>query len=69
MSISEICIRRPVFTWVLVGIPVVMGAVAYFDLGVDLFPKVDFPVVSITTDRLRDVMKRLGISWDTPPEK
>ena len=48
MSISEICIRRPVFTWVLVAMPVVMGAVAYFDLGVDLFPKVDFPVVSVT---------------------
>ena len=48
MSLSEICIRRPVFTWVLVAIPVVMGAVSYFDLGVDLFPKVDFPVVSVT---------------------
>lgn len=48
MNISEICIRRPVFTWVLVAIPVVMGAVAYFELGVDLFPKVDFPVVSVT---------------------
>jgi HAE1 family hydrophobic/amphiphilic exporter-1 len=48
VSLSEICIRRPVFTWVLVAIPVVMGAVSYFDLGVDLFPKVDFPVVSVT---------------------
>jgi len=48
VNISEICIRRPVFTWVLVTIPVVMGAVAYFELGVDLFPKVDFPVVSVT---------------------
>ncbi len=48
MNISEICIRRPVFTWVLVGIPVVLGIVAYFELGVDLFPKVDFPVVSIS---------------------
>ena len=54
MSISEICIRRPVFTWVLVAIPVVMGLVSYFDLGVDLFPKVDFPVVSVTAN-LRDV--------------
>ena len=45
MTISEICIRRPIFTWVLVAIPVVLGGVAYFGLGVDLFPKVDFPVV------------------------
>jgi HAE1 family hydrophobic/amphiphilic exporter-1 len=48
MNISDICIRRPVFTWVLVAIPVVLGLVAYLSLGVDLFPKVDFPVVSIT---------------------
>ncbi len=47
MSVSDICIRRPVFTWVLMAIPVVLGIVAYFELGVDLFPKVDFPVVSI----------------------
>jgi HAE1 family hydrophobic/amphiphilic exporter-1 len=50
MTISEICIRRPVFTWVLVSIPVVMGLVSYFRLGVDLFPKVDFPVVSVTAN-------------------
>ncbi|MGD9724123.1 MAG: efflux RND transporter permease subunit [Pirellulales bacterium] len=50
MNISEICIRRPVFTWVLVGIPVVMGAVSYFELSVDLFPKVDFPVVSVSAN-------------------
>ena len=48
MNLSEICIRRPVFTWVLVSIPVVLGAVSYFELGVDLFPKVDFPVLSVT---------------------
>ncbi len=47
MNLPELCIRRPVFTWVLVSIPVVMGIVSYFDLGVDLFPKVDFPVVAI----------------------
>lgn len=50
MSISEICIPRPVFTWVLAAIPVVMGLVSYLELGVDLFPKVDFPVVSITAN-------------------
>ncbi len=49
MTISDICIRRPVFTWVLVAIPVVMGIVSYGRLGVDLFPDVDFPVCTITT--------------------
>jgi HAE1 family hydrophobic/amphiphilic exporter-1 len=50
VSISEICIRRPIFTWVLVSAPVVLGLVSYFKLGVDLFPKVDFPVVSVTAN-------------------
>jgi HAE1 family hydrophobic/amphiphilic exporter-1 len=50
MTISDICIRRPVFTWVLAAIPFVLGAVSYFELGVDLFPKVDFPVVSVTAN-------------------
>jgi len=49
MSISDVCIKRPVFTWVLVAIPVVMGLVAYGSLGVDLFPDVDFPVCTVTT--------------------
>ena len=49
MNISEICIRRPVFTWVLVAMPVVLGMVSYGRLGVDLFPNVDFPVCSVTT--------------------
>lgn len=48
MNISEICIRRPVFTWVLVSIPVVLGLVSYFSLGVDLFPKVDLSAVTIS---------------------
>src|SRR5580692_2200178 len=48
MTISEVCIRRPVFTWVLVSVPVVLGIVSYVLLGVDLFPKADIPVVSVT---------------------
>jgi HAE1 family hydrophobic/amphiphilic exporter-1 len=49
MTISEICIKRPVFTWVLVAIPVVLGLASYARLGVDLFPNVDFPVCTVTT--------------------
>src|SRR3954453_14753606 len=49
MTVSEVCIRRPVFTWVLVAIPVVMGIASYGRLGVDLFPDVDFPVCTVTT--------------------
>src|SRR5436309_10952857 len=49
MTISDICIRRPVFTWVLVAIPVVLGIASYGRLGVDQFPNVDFPVCTVTT--------------------
>src|SRR5689334_22806107 len=49
MNISEICIRRPIFTWVLVAIPAVLGLASYDRLGVDLFPSVDFPVCAVTT--------------------
>jgi HAE1 family hydrophobic/amphiphilic exporter-1 len=49
MAIWDICIRRPVFTLVLVLAPIVLGAAAYARLGVDLFPNVDLPIVSVTT--------------------
>src|SRR3954451_2471729 len=49
MTISDICIKRPVFTWVLVALPVVLGVVSYGSLGVDLFPNVDFPVCTVST--------------------
>ena len=49
MTISDVCIKRPVFTWVLVALPVVLGLVSYDRLGVDLFPNVDFPVCTVTT--------------------
>ena len=50
MHISELCIRRPIFTWVLVSAPVVLGLASYFRLGVDLFPKIDFPVLTINAN-------------------
>ena len=49
MSIWEICIRRPVFTVMLVSAPIVLGLASYTRLGVDLFPNVDLPIVSVTT--------------------
>lgn len=49
MTIWDICIRRPVFTVVLVLAPIVLGTAAYTRLGVDLFPNVDLPIVSVTT--------------------
>src|SRR5882724_2041706 len=49
MSISELCIRRPVFATVLSLIILLIGVVAYGRLTVREYPKVDEPIVSVTT--------------------
>jgi hydrophobic/amphiphilic exporter-1 (mainly G- bacteria), HAE1 family len=49
MAIWDLCIKRPVFTVMLVSAPLVLGLVAYRTLGVDLFPNVELPVVVVTT--------------------
>jgi len=48
MKISDFCIRRPVFTLMLILALVVFGVTSYCSLGVSLFPDVDFPVVTVT---------------------
>ncbi len=48
-KLAELCVRRPVFTWVLVLSLVVVGLFAYGRLGVDRFPKIDLPFVTIST--------------------
>jgi HAE1 family hydrophobic/amphiphilic exporter-1 len=48
-KLAEICIRRPVFAAMLILALVVMGSVAYSSLGVDRFPSVDIPTVSVRT--------------------
>ncbi len=47
--LAAICVRRPVFTWVLVLSLVVVGGASFFTLGVDRFPKIDFPMVVVST--------------------
>ena len=46
--LAEICVRRPVFATVIILALVVVGYFGYTKLGVDRFPKVDFPTVTIT---------------------
>ena len=49
MWISDTSIKRPVLAAMFILALVVLGLVSYPAIGVDLFPKVDFPIVSITT--------------------
>ena len=41
MRLSEICVNRPVFAFMLIMFVVVLGVFSFFDLGVDLFPRTD----------------------------
>ncbi len=41
MRLSEICVKRPVFAFMLILFIVVLGIFSFVDLGVDLFPRSD----------------------------
>ena len=49
-KLAEICIRRPVFATMIVLSLVVVGAAGFFKLGVDRFPSVDLPTISVRTN-------------------
>jgi hydrophobic/amphiphilic exporter-1 (mainly G- bacteria), HAE1 family len=51
MTISELCIKRPVFTTMLVMLPIVLGVFALSNLGLDLMPNVEFPIITVQTNR------------------
>ncbi len=46
--LAEICVKRPVFATMLVLSLVVVGLFSFVSLGVDLFPKIDFPTITVT---------------------
>ena len=47
--LANISVRRPIFATVMIAVFLVVGVVGYLSLGVDKFPKVDFPLVTIVT--------------------
>src|SRR5215213_2813029 len=47
--LAALCVERPVFAWVLVLSLSVVGLFAFGRLGVDRFPNVDIPTISVTT--------------------
>jgi len=49
MLISRVAIRRPILTAMAVLAVIVFGLVSFRELGVDLLPKVEFPVVTVVT--------------------
>ena len=47
--LAELCVKRPIFASVLSLVILVVGGAFYTQLGVDQFPKIDFPAVTIVT--------------------
>ncbi|MCA9639505.1 MAG: efflux RND transporter permease subunit [Polyangiaceae bacterium] len=48
MNLAEVSIRRPVFAAMLIMALMVFGLISYNKVGVDLYPEVDFPVITVT---------------------
>ncbi len=49
MNLSDISIRRHVFAYMLSAVLVLFGIISYKDIGVDRYPTVEFPMISVTT--------------------
>ncbi len=48
-KLAELCVRRPVLATMLVAALTVVGGCCFFLLGVDRYPRIETPVVSVTT--------------------
>ena len=48
MTLSDVSIQRPILTWMMMLALIVFGLLGYNRLGVDQFPNMDFPVLSVT---------------------
>ncbi len=47
MKLTELCVRKPVFAWMLMTGTIVFGLVAVTRIGISQFPDVDFPTISV----------------------
>ncbi|GMU58667.1 MAG: acriflavin resistance protein [Myxococcaceae bacterium] len=71
--LAEVCVKRPVFATVLSLVILVVGGVFYKQLGVDQFPKIDFPIILVSTvmpgsspeDMERDVSEPIEAAVNT----
>jgi HAE1 family hydrophobic/amphiphilic exporter-1 len=49
MTLPELSIKRHVLAWMLNAVLVLFGFIAYQRIGMDRFPYIEFPVISVTT--------------------
>ncbi|MBI2988123.1 MAG: efflux RND transporter permease subunit [Deltaproteobacteria bacterium] len=69
MNLADICIKRPVFATMLISSLVVLGLFSYAGLGVDLFPNVDLPMVTVTTTLKGASVEEMETSVTKPIEE
>ncbi len=69
MTLWDLCIKRPVFTVMLVSAPIVLGLVGRSRLGVDLLPNVDMPIVVVTTTLKGASVEEMETSVTKPLEE
>ena len=69
MNISEFCIRRPVFTVLLMVALLVGGIAGYRQLAVSALPRVDFPTIQVTANLPGASPKTMASSVATPLER
>lgn len=49
MNLPELSIRRHVFAYMLSAVLVLFGIISYKDIGIDRYPMVEFPMISVLT--------------------
>ena len=63
MNLPEISVHRHVLAYMLSAVLVLFGIISYKDIGVDRYPYIEFPMISVTTiiisiKALRSMTKR-----------
>jgi HAE1 family hydrophobic/amphiphilic exporter-1 len=48
-KLAEVCVKRPIFAAVLILVLIVVGSFGFTKLGVDRFPKVENPTITVST--------------------
>ena len=49
MSLPELSIRRHVLAWMISSIFILLGIISFQKIGIDKFPTIDFPILTVTT--------------------
>ncbi|SCX21852.1 hydrophobic/amphiphilic exporter-1, HAE1 family [Nitrosomonas eutropha] len=49
MTLPELSIKRHVLAWMVSGLLVLLGVISYQRIGMDRWPYIEFPVISVTT--------------------